>query len=110
MTIKRTLSLCLALSVSCTLPLLLSACDTTEEETPLVADNPPPQDMPIEIIPVIDSPQTQVWRPGYWALSGTGFSWVQGKVIARPAPTAVWAAGHWVEHSYGWSFEQGHWE
>ncbi len=64
-----------------------------------------------EIQPVIQNPQTEIWRPGYWSLVSEGdFEWVPGEVIPRPTPTATWSAAHWVRHNYGWTFEQGHWE
>ena len=97
-------------------PLLLSACAApVDDET--VAQNPPPQyvqEAPPapepELIPMIMDPQHEIWRPGYWAMVGGTFSWVEGKVISRPDPTAVWAGAHWTHHTYGWSFEQGHWQ
>jgi hypothetical protein len=66
--------------------------------------------MEVEIVPSIQSPQTEIWRPGYWALIDHRFVWVPGKIIPRPSPTAVWHTAHWVHHDYGWSFEMGHWE
>jgi WXXGXW repeat (2 copies) len=94
--------------------LALSACAIPDDDQqPMVQDtavSSPPQPQ-LEYIPAVDDPQTQIWRPGFWVLSGTNsFSWVPGKIIPRPSPTAVWASAHWSQHAYGWSFEQGHWE
>ncbi|MDX2029003.1 MAG: hypothetical protein SFW62_10290 [Alphaproteobacteria bacterium] len=63
-----------------------------------------------EEVPVLNSPQTTRWRPGYWSYDGTNFSWVSGEVIARPSPTAVWAPDRWFRHTYGWGFVPGRWE
>jgi hypothetical protein len=96
-------------------PFALTACDTVVDESDL--DNPPPQnvqeDPPIphaEVIPFINDPQAELWKPGYWAMAYGKFVWVPGKVISRPSPTAVWNSAHWMHHTYGWCFEEGHWE
>ena len=97
-----------ALSV---LPFVLSACETTDDETqPVQSEELAPPQAPVEAIPFLQDPQHQIWIPGYWSLGSAGFSWVSGKVVPRPSPTAVWAAARWVHHAYGWSFMQGHWE
>ena len=88
---------------------------TAEEAPPsaprylqLVSEAPPP---PKEETPlVIESPRTQIWRPGYWGYGLTGYDWVPGQVIDRPSPTAVWAPDHWVKHDFGWAFVCGTWE
>jgi hypothetical protein len=87
---------------------VLVSCDTTDDE--MVTENPPPVLGQPEIIPVIQYPQSEIWRPGYWTLGGDGFVWVAGKVIPRPSNTAAWTPARWVQHTYGWTFEQGHWE
>jgi len=105
------------LGVLTALPFVLSACSGTVDDT-MVAENPPPQSVeqappqqaPEEIIPVIQDPQNELWRPGYWAMINHAFVWVPGKIIPRPSPTAAWHSACWVHHTYGWSFEMGHWE
>jgi hypothetical protein len=107
----------LALVAVLALPFALTACDTVVDDQTVQA-NPPPtnvQEAPpalpeIEEVPLIETPQTDIWRPGYWAMIDHHFVWVQGKVIPRPSPTAVWRSAHWTQHTYGWSFEMGHWE
>ena len=85
----------------------LAACNTVDDE---MGENPPPADA-FEVLPIIQNPQVEIWRPGYWSRgSDEDFVWVPGELIARPTPTAVWAAARWVHHTYGWTFEQGHWE
>ena len=93
------------------LPLVLTACEAMEAGTVQQQDmeQAPPQ-APVEPISFLQDPQRQIWIPGYWAPSGNSFSWVSGKIVARPSPTAVWATARWVHHTYGWIFMQGHWE
>jgi hypothetical protein len=65
----------------------------------------------VEVIPVIQHPMTEIWRPGYWEPRGENdFAWVSGEVVARPAPTAVWKSAMWTRHIYGWTYQEGHWE
>jgi hypothetical protein len=90
-------------------PLMLSAC-SDPQDAPVIAAEAPPPPLQVEMIPFVDNPRQQIWRSGYWVLSGNDFAWVPGKIIPRPSPTAVWAPARWVQHAYGWSFEQGHWE
>ena len=59
---------------------------------------------------VLDSPRTELWRPGYWSYDGSNFEWVSGEVMAKPAPTAAWFPAYWTRHTYGWAFVPGHWE
>ena len=95
-------------SALASLPFVLSSCATPNDG--VIVELPPPADE-VEVSPVINNPQSEIWRSGYWSISeGGGFVWIPGKVIPRPAPTAVWAPARWVHHTYGWSFEQGHWE
>jgi hypothetical protein len=93
----------------------LSACESVDDEDHISDDllvnaqqEPPRPES--EVIPRLADPQGEIWRPGYWIPSGTGFAWVPGKVIHRPIPTAVWHPATWMHHTYGWSFQQGHWE
>ncbi|MDR3448315.1 MAG: hypothetical protein P4M15_00940 [Alphaproteobacteria bacterium] len=112
MKMRYTLRSILALGV---LPLMLAGC-VVDDDT--VADNPPPPlvqqapplTAPVEQIPNLTDPQTQLWRPGYWAMLNNQFVWVPGKVIARPSKTAVWHNAYWMQHEFGWSFQMGHWE
>ncbi|MDE2029987.1 MAG: hypothetical protein KGI97_05410 [Alphaproteobacteria bacterium] len=90
----------------------LSACDTvadTAPVTPASVTQPPPQ-TPEETIPVIENPQTEIWRPGYWLPQDGQFIWIPGEVMHRPSPTAVWSPAHWMHHKYGWTLILGHWE
>ena len=115
MSLNHTLRLLFALSAAIALPLSLSACAPDDETVansppPPSIDQAPPEVGEIEMIPFIDNPQSEIWRPGYWALLDGQFVWIPGKILPRPSPTAVWASAHWVHHTYGWSFEQGHWQ
>lgn len=74
----------------------------------IYSSSEPPM-MEAEDIPRLD-PQTETWRPGYWAMQDGQFVWVPGMVLARPSPTAVWKPARWTRHSFGWSFEPGHWQ
>jgi hypothetical protein len=98
---------CLGIIVA--LPFMLSACDTVDE-TAVAEDAPPSMGPEPDFVPVIQNPQGEIWRPGYWAMSHNNFIWVPGKIIPRPDPTAIWTQARWVHHTYGWSFEEGHWE
>lgn len=100
----------LALSGCCSLFDTPTNTDTNKEETPLLPEHPP--ENPPEIAPFLDDPQTQLWRPGYWAPGDAvgKYIWVPGEIIGRPSPTAVWATARWVHHQYGWTFQHGHWE
>jgi hypothetical protein len=103
----------LVTSLLAVMPLALSGCDTvdTQQDNLTVGnDNPPPTQDISETIPVLSDPQTQIWIPGYWTLYGGNFSWVPGKVMTRPTPTAVWTKARWMHHTYGWTFEEGHWD
>ncbi len=107
---KKTFArLCLMLALIAALP-LFAACSSENQEPMVSVDPPPPAPLQVEAIPFMSNPQTEIWRPGYWVLSGHDFAWVPGKTIPRPSPTAVWSSAHWMQHNYGWSFEQGHWE
>ncbi|MGB9153830.1 MAG: hypothetical protein WCD70_12185 [Alphaproteobacteria bacterium] len=117
MTLKLIPRLFLTLSALALVPFALSACGTLIDDDTVAANPPPryvqqtpPQEPQFEITPVIQDPQHEIWRSGYWALIGPSFVWVPGKIIPRPWPTAVWAKAHWTKHEYGWSFQQGHWE
>jgi hypothetical protein len=89
--------------------LMLAACGGFSEDRAEVLSPPPANET--EIIPAIQDPRAEIWRPGYLAPDESGgFDWVDGEVIPRPSPTAVWATARWAHHVYGWTFEQGHWE
>lgn len=102
--------------------LALTACgsDTTAEAPapvpapevqsyPGLAPIAPPKPM-FEEKPVLQSPETQIWKPGYWSWNGSEYSWIPGEVVPRPAPTAAWFPDHWMWHTYGWAFVPGYWE
>jgi WXXGXW repeat (2 copies) len=36
-----------------------------------------------------------VWTPGYWSWGHRGWTWVEGRYVARPYPHAAWVPGHW---------------
>lgn len=103
------------------IPAAVAGCeDTTSIDSSLPIITPvyypqlssiePPTPKP-EVVPVIESPQTQIWKPGYWEQGGLGgFDWVSGEVVARPTPTAVWASAYWAKREYGWAFVPGYWE
>jgi hypothetical protein len=118
MTIKKLFSFLYICAFLVAPPLAMTACSNVDDDGDEVAAlTPPPQNidqappaMLMEMIPAIQDPQAEIWKPGYWALLNGRFEWIHGKVIPRPYPTAVWAPAHWVHHSYGWSFEMGHWE
>jgi hypothetical protein len=117
MTIKSVSHLFLMLGAVIALPLMLAACedmgdgsDMQSQQPQAFAELPAAPEAPIETIPMLPDPQSEIWRPGYWRLSAGQFVWVPGKVIQRPSPTAVWASAVWVHHNYGWSFQEGHWE
>jgi len=112
MKIKKLSRFVLLMGALAAMPWALSSCAPADEDQITVTDdNPPPTQDVTETIPVLDSPQTQIWIPGYWALNaGHSFSWVPGKVITRPSPTAAWCKARWAHHAYGWTFEEGHWE
>jgi hypothetical protein len=116
MRLNITPRLIFALSVLAAFPFVLSACAPVDDETvaenlpPANIDETPPDIAPAEMIPFIDNPQSEIWRPGYWAMIHATFVWVPGQILSRPSPTAIWAPARWVHHTYGWSFEQGHWE
>ena len=69
-----------------------------------------PPEPRVEAVPFIDSPRTEIWRPGYWAYDNGNFSWVAGELINRPSAYAVWSPDRWSWHNFGWAFEAGHWE
>ena len=92
--------------------LSLSACADDPfdgDSAPPTAENSPPS-APYEEIPVIQDPQNQIWRPGYWTMNDNHFVWIAGAILQRPSPTAVWSPARWVQHNYGWTLIQGHWE
>jgi hypothetical protein len=98
-----------ALGALLALPLALAGCDTIDFLTPDFSSPPAAGEM--EIIPVVQNPRTEIWRPGYWEPRGDdGFNWVPGEIVPRPSPTAVWKSAVWAHHIYGWTFEEGHWE
>lgn len=74
-----------------------------------MAPSEPPGDEPEEVLRS-DTPQTEIWRPGYWAYLHGQFEWVAGGLMARPSPTAVWSADHWNKLEYGWVFVPGYWQ
>jgi hypothetical protein len=114
MTFRNTSRVLIVLSALVALPLTLSGCAAVDDEDQEAAEDvssPSPPDQ-FEVVPVLESPTTQIWRPGYWA-PGSGleaFVWVPGAIIPKPSPTAVWARARWVHHEYGWSFQEGHWQ
>jgi hypothetical protein len=117
MSIHSTLRLSFAFGALALLPVVLSACDTMDDNDSTSLENQIPQTVQqapphpeFEAVPFITDPQAEIWRPGHWALEGNQFVWVSGRVIPRPSPTAVWQPARWVHHAYGWSFQQGHWE
>src|ERR1700722_19632420 len=63
-----------------------------------------------EDVPILEEPQTTLWKPGYWSYNGSSFEWVPGEIIARPAPTAVWFSSYWARREYGWAFVPGYWQ
>jgi hypothetical protein len=120
MSIQSATCFLFALGALATLPFALTACelyDPNADSDNIVLDQPPPVNVQMdppraepEVIPRINDPQAEIWRPGYWAMASGRFVWIPGKVINRPAPTAVWATAIWVHHTYGWAFQEGHWE
>ena len=113
MKIKKISRFLLVVCALAAMPWALSGCAPVDEDQITVADdNPPPVQEVTETIPVIQDPQSEIWIPGYWALNADHytFSWVPGKLITRPSPTAGWDKARWVHHTYGWTFQEGHWE
>lgn len=62
----------------------------------------------VEVIPVAPS-ANHLWVGGYWARSGNGWVWVEGRYVVRPRAHAVWVPGHWERHPRGWIWVYGHW-
>lgn len=63
-----------------------------------------------EIPPIIDDPQHETWRPGYWSYDNGQFNWIAGTVIDKPTLSAVWSPDHWEKREYGWAFVCGYWQ
>jgi hypothetical protein len=99
----------------------LAGCDSQPSAAAFpyirMAPDAPPAPM-AETVPVIDQPQVELWRPGYWqydpddinADDNNGFIWMSGGMMERPAPTAVWSPDQWQHRAYGWVFVPGYWQ
>jgi len=60
--------------------------------------------------PMMQHPQIETWKAGYWSYDSGSFSWVPGEIVARPSPTAVWSPPYWIRHNYGWALVRGYWQ
>lgn len=70
----------------------------------------PPPALSDEMKPVLEHPQTEVWRPGHWIYENQRFEWIAGEVLTRPSPTAVWSPDRWEHRKFGWAYIHGYWQ
>ncbi len=99
------LALVALVSAGCTCDPCYQTPTNIELQTSAFAPPPPLY----EAVPERASPQTMIWKPGYWQYGMGGFYWVNGEMVDRPSPTAVWSPDHWIKHTYGWVFVPGYW-
>lgn len=87
--------------------LALSGCAVRGENP-----NPPVPVARTETIPLPPVSGTpQLWEPGHWEWAGNGYTWIDGKWIARDGHSTTWQNGYWARNptSGTWTWQPGHW-
>lgn len=92
---------------------ILPACSGVKSDPPAhaaaaIAPYPPPP-MRAEI-PPLASRSDALWLVGHWGWNGAKYSWMPGRYVQRPTPTANWLPGYWEQGSGGWVWTEGHWQ
>jgi hypothetical protein len=112
----------LSLGFAAFMLLSLAACGGTEEHFARPSDTEtttsgavqlspvPPPALSDEMKPVLQHPQTEVWRPGHWIYENQRFEWMAGEILTRPSPTAVWSPDRWEHRGFGWAYIHGYWQ
>ena len=59
--------------------------------------------------PVTVVPQSRVYVPGFWGVSGGARVWIGGAWNYPPYDGWVWIAPHWAWNGYQWVWQNGYW-
>ena len=81
--------------------------DVDTDEQPVYAQQPPP---PLPDYQQPECPQEgDVWTPGYWNYTSTGYYWVPGAWVLAPYVGALWTPPYWGYTGGRYVLHHGYW-
>ncbi len=78
-----------------------------DQQAPVYAPAPPPP------LPQYEQPacpaENEIWTPGYWNYTTTGYYWVPGVWVLAPFVGGLWTPPYWAYEGAHYRFHRGYW-